>query len=65
MRETEPIDLTKQEFELVEKYANEHGLSVELATAHLARRAIEARYILPKNRSNVVPLRGPHRGTHD
>lgn len=62
MRENHEIDLTPSEYARVEEYARIHGLTVEAAATELAQRAIEARYVLPKNRSNVVPLRALNRG---
>jgi hypothetical protein len=62
VRENHEIDLTPSEYARVEQYAREHAISVEAAATELAQRAIEARYVLPKNRSNVVPMRGLKRG---
>lgn len=65
MRETFSIDLTPSQLATVESYAREQGISAEQAAAQLARRAIEARYVLPKNRSSVVPMRALKRAHHD
>ncbi|KAF1009518.1 MAG: hypothetical protein GAK28_00156 [Luteibacter sp.] len=65
MRENESIDLTPKQFASVESYARKKGISAEEAATQLARRAIEARYVLPKNRASVAPMRALNRARRD
>ncbi len=53
------IDLTDNERERLERYAEALGLSsIEDALTHAARAQLERKYRLPSKQASVVPIRG-------
>lgn len=65
MHHEHTIDLTPAQNTRVKAYAIQHGLTLEEAVSRLAREQITENFVVRKHRANVVPFRGPIRGTHD
>ena len=69
MTEDLPIDLTPSQADRISAFAKEQGLTIDQAVTKLAREAINERYVLPKNRGSVLPMRAlkraPRGPSHD
>ena len=56
MRGDPEVALSRDELVRVRTYALENGLTLEEAATHLAHKAIDDRFVIPKRQGSVTPL---------